>query len=503
MADHDRIVPWFPDVDQDVPAAPTAAAARAPRPAARPLGARRRPASTGHEPPARTMPGRAQERPAASLGEAGGHRPAGPASGAGPDDHSHAGGHDPAVGHAYALDAGPGDADEAGLDYSLAGHGLADAAGPDYAGPGPGGGPEGLGTGAVPAGAGGQPAGGSGALLPALPALPRPVPAATGPAPSHPGQPTGPAGVPGWAGDPAELELLDPRVAARRFADLLADEDRARGEREARLRAGHEEALALAESYRDAAAEIRGQVRRVWGQVSEPLGSFGVDDLEQVRGSVPAIEALPGIGLEDEGTGRRSLPSRRGGGDRRARPPAARAGRHTTPTEPRPAGAPAAAGGPAEDGRLNVAAEIEQARRLWMRALATAAELRGVQRASSSLSIGLVTAGTCVLAGLLSAAARLFLDTDGLPCLAAGLIAGAALVSVATDGGPKAAVRSALLSAGTAGAVVLATARVAPTAPAAIILSLASLAGAVRFGLGFGASKPEQPAAGGGAGRRR
>ncbi|MDT3441563.1 MULTISPECIES: hypothetical protein [unclassified Pseudofrankia] len=498
MADHDRIVPWFPDVDLDVPAAP---AARAPRAPARPLGARRRPASTGHE-PARAVPGGAQEPPGASLGEAGGHGPAGLAAGADLDGYAHAGDHDPAGGRAYALGGGPGDVDDdyAGLDYSLAGHGLVDVAGAGHPGPGPGGGAEGLGAGAGHAGAGGQPASGSGALLPALP---RPVPAAAGPAPSHPGQPTGPAGAPGWPGDPAGQELLDPRVAARRFANLLADEDRARGEWEARLRAGHEEALALAESYRDAAAEIRGQVRRVWGQVSESLAPFGVDNLDQVRGSAPATEALPGIGLGDEGTGRRSLPPRRDGSGRRADATPARAGRHAAASGLRPTGAPAAVSGPAEDGPLDVAAEADQARRLWMRALATAAELRGVQRASSSLSIGLVTAGTCVLAGLLSAAARLFLDTDGLPCLAAGLIAGAALVSVATDGGAKAAVRSALLSAGTAGAVVLATARVAPTAPAAIILSLASLAAAVRFGLGFGASKPEQPAAGGGAGRRR
>ncbi|OHV36981.1 MULTISPECIES: hypothetical protein [Pseudofrankia] len=443
MADHDRIVPWFPDVDLD-DAAP---AARAPRSPARPLGARRRPAAA--------------------------------------------------------------DLDPADLDYSLAGHGLVDAAAAASIG-----GDEGRGAGAghaVPTGTGDQPAGGSGALLPALPAVPRPVAAPAGPAASYQGQPTGPAGPAGWPGGGGGQELLDPRVAARRFADLLADEDRARGEREALLRAGQEEVGALAESYRDAAAGIRVQVRRVWGQVAESLAPFGVDDLDQVRasspatGALPAAGALPGIGLGDEGDGRRSSSSRgaRHGLDRRARPPAPQPGRRGGSAGSGMAATSVPTGGEDEDGRLDVAAEVEQARRLWMRALATAAELRGVQRASSSLSVGLVTAGTCVLVGLLAAAARLFLDTDGLPCLAAGIIAGAALVSVSTDGGAKAAVRSALLSAGVAGAVVLATARVAPTAPASIILSLASLAAAVRFGLGFGASKPEQPAPGGGAGRRR
>ncbi|MBL7516576.1 hypothetical protein I6A84_00155, partial [Frankia sp. CNm7] len=63
----------------------------------------------------------------------------------------------------------------------------------------------------------------------------------------------GPGGAVGWTGvgagaDPAEL---DPRVAARRFAALLTDADRARGERAALLAAGREETAAKAERYRE------------------------------------------------------------------------------------------------------------------------------------------------------------------------------------------------------------------------------------------------------------
>lgn len=449
MADHDRIVPWFPDVDLDA-----AAAARSSRPAARPLGSRRRPA-TGQD----------------HAGAAGRTDPTGLADAAGTR----------VDGDVYA-----------DLDYSLAGQGLRDVAAPDDEVPP-----------ASPTGYDGPPAARPGALLPALPAAA--LPAAAGPATPPRGAPAGEVPTGGWPGEPpAAPQLLDPRVAARRFADLLGDEDRARGERAALLLAGQQESRALAESYRDSAAEIRGQVRRVWRQVSEALAPFGVDDLEQVRGHEPAVGALPGIGIEDEPKGRRALAER----DRRAAVPATRPAGSTVPTGPRLVkAAPVDAGEPvtaaADDGPLDVAAEVEQARRLWMRALATAAELRGVQRASSSLSVGLVTAGACVLVAVLAGAARLFLDTQGLPCLVAGLIAGAALVSVATDGGAKAAVRSALLSAGVAGAVVLATARTAPTDAAAVALSLASLLGAVRFGLGFGASKPETPAPGAAAKRRR
>jgi len=509
MADQDRIVPWFPDVDLDAPAA---APPRAPRQAGRPLGSRRRPAATGEEPASRTVRGGSRGLAGHDPGDPGDPGDHGLVDGAGypgDDDYRRAFRNRGNLRSDIATDDIA--TDDIATDGGFADGGFADG---DKA--------EGHGVPAAPAWSLGGPGAGRApdrsveprTLLPALPAGPRPVQAA-GPARSHPGRPTGTEGAPRWSAAPGQ-DLLDPRVAARRFADLLADADRVRSEQEARQRAGHEDAQALAESYRDAADDVRRRVRSAWKQVAESLAPFGVDDLSQVRVDAADGEALPGIGsgVEPAGErgGRRSRRARRdlAAADRRAPAPAARPGRRAGGggggwLEAEPTMEPTVTGdGKTDDGPLDVAAEVAQARQLCMRALATAAELRGVQRASSSLSVGLVTVGSCVLVGLLAAAARMFLDTDGLPCLAAGLIAGGALVTVATEGaGVKAAVRSALLSAGTAGAVVLATARVAPTAPVAIILSLASLAAAVRFGLGFGASKPQSPPAGASPGRRR
>jgi hypothetical protein len=102
-----------------------------------------------------------------------------------------------------------------------------------------------------------------------------------------------------------------------------------------------------------------------------------------------------------------------------------------------------------------------------------------------------------------AALARVFLHAAGLPCVAGGLVLGAAAVSVGTEGGPRAAVRGALLAAGTAGAVVLGTFHYVRPEAAGIVVSLAALAGAIRFGLGFGGGKTaEAPAARDGARRR-
>ncbi|MBX6390528.1 MAG: hypothetical protein IRZ08_16305, partial [Frankia sp.] len=174
----------------------------------------------------------------------------------------------------------------------------------------------------------------------------------------------------------------------------------------------------------------------------------------------------------------------------RRRAGTAAAGRAGERRPAQPAGALAVA--VAEPVELDPAEAVARARRLCMQALANAAELRGVLRASTSLSVGLVTAGACLLAGVVAGVLRVAVGAEGLPCLAAALVIGGGIVSVATEAGPKAALRSALLAAGTAGAVVLATLRVAPSEPAGIIGSLLALALAVRFGLGVGAPASAQ-----------
>jgi hypothetical protein len=379
--------------------------------------------------------------------------------------------------------------------------------------------------------------------------------AATGTADwSVPGGPVAP-GAGGWA-DP---DLADPRVAALRYAALLADSDRIRGEREASWQAGHAETLAAAGRYRDTAGDIRDRVREVWRQVAEPLAQFGVNDLEQVRDVLdptraPDTRALPAAGSAGSGVAvsadRDHRPAvglgrpRTGGLDRAG---AARAGRGPAGRGPagrgragdgvgdaaprrggdRPTGHRAAgrrtarvrgasgtgtalAGGNTTGVAPDPATAAVDARRLCLDAMSSAAELRGVIRASSALSVGLVTAGACLLSGTLVGLLRIFAGTQGLPCLVAALIIGAGIVTVGTDGGPRAALRAGLIAAGTAGAVVLATVRYVPAEPAGVIGSLGALALAIRFGLGFGApSPPPAPTGrgggggGGGADRRR
>ncbi|ADP80978.1 hypothetical protein [Pseudofrankia inefficax] len=325
-----------------------------------------------------------------------------------------------------------------------------------------------------------------------------------------PAVPVAPIPLPGPGGGPAtgargDAGPMDPRLAARRYAELLGDADRARGERDALARAGHEDALVQAERYRDAAADVRDRVGDVWRQVAETLAQFGVTELHQVRDHAPTPEALPGIGFDDE-----PAPDAR-----RRRPALGRDGRRGQASPPRRRGGGAEAADPValggagvavaeRDGAVSLSAELERARQLCLRALASSAELRGVRGASSSLSVGLVTAGGCLLVAVVVAVGRVFFAATGLPCVLGALVVGGALVSVGTEGGgAKAAVRSALLAAGTAGAVVLATLRLAPIEPLGIISSLLALAAAIRFGLGFGAPKPEKPPARGPAGRRR
>ncbi|MBL7552211.1 hypothetical protein I6A60_30755 [Frankia sp. AgB1.9] len=450
MADQDRIAPWFPDI----PAAPRPSV-RAPRPPAGPPASR---PGVGGEPP----------RPAPPVG-------LGPGRISGDDLADRPG----SFGYADPGYSDPGYSDPGYPDPG------------DLAGPGgrddPGAGP----ARDLPAQLGEWDEPARPDYLPAVPVAPIPLP--------------GPGGGP-EAGAGGDGGLLDPRLAARRYAELLGDADRARGERDALARAGQEDALVQAERYRDAAADVRDRVSDVWRQVAETLAQFGVTDLHQVRDHAPTPEALPGIGFEDEPAP--DAPRRRPALGRDARrgqasPPPWRRGGGAGAADPvGPGGAGVAVA--ERDGAVSLPAELERARQLCLRALASSAELRGVRGASSSLSVGLVTAGGCLLVAVVVAVGRVFFAATGLPCVLGALVVGGALVSVGTEGGgAKAAVRSALLAAGTAGAVVLATLRLAPIEPLGIISSLLALAAAIRFGLGFGAPKPEKPPARGPAGRRR
>jgi len=336
-------------------------------------------------------------------------------------------------------------------------------------------------------------------FLPALATSPGPRPVL----PPGSAQVPPPGAPPGWAAGPGET--LDPRLAARRFEHLLAAAAAARGERDALAQAGREEALTRAERYREAAGDVRDRVQDAWRQVAEALAPFGVTELRQVRDQAPELaagppaDALPGIGLPD-GTG--AAPARPALGRDGRRGQAAGPRRRRGPADRAVPASPAAEPDTAEP---DVTAELERARMLCLRALASGAELRGALRASSSLSVGLATAGGCALVAVVVTVARVFFGAVGLPCVLGALIVGAAVVSVGTEGGgARAAGRSALLAAGTAGAAVLATLRVAPVEPLGIVASLLALAAAVRFGLGFGApAKPEKPAARGAAGKRR
>jgi hypothetical protein len=330
----------------------------------------------------------------------------------------------------------------------------------------------------------------AGTFLPAVQAAPR--------APAAP-----PADAPSEWSQRAPADRLDPRLAARQFSALVADADRARDARDAVVRAGREDALARADRCRDTAGEVRDRVGTVWRQVAETLAPFGVTDLSQVRDQLPAadadsVEAFPGVGLADEPPAGARRPAL--GRDRRRTPADLSRRRRRGDAG---GGATAAVSGA---GEVDVAAELAEARQLCMRALASSAELRGVLKGPSSLSVGLVTAGACALVAVAVAVGRVFFHSTGLPCVLAALLVGGAVVTVGTEGGgAKAAVRSALLAAGTAGAVVLGTLRVAPVEPVGIIASLLALAAAIRFGLGFGAGTKgqEKPAARGPAGKRR
>jgi hypothetical protein len=162
---------------------------------------------------------------------------------------------------------------------------------------------------------------------------------------------------------------------------------------------------------------------------------------------------------------------------------------------------------------VDPAAAQNEAYQLCLQAMSQAAELRAVNRAGSSASVGLLTGAGCALVAGVVAVVRILLSAAGLPCLVAAAVACAALVTVGADGGARAAARAALMGAGTAGVAVLATLRFVPPEPVGIIGSLAAVALALRFGLGFGApagdgkvaasGKAAAPGKGGGGRKRR
>jgi hypothetical protein len=309
----------------------------------------------------------------------------------------------------------------------------------------------------------------------------------------------------------ADLDLPDPsalgpRAAAARYRALLAESDRARVKIFERLQARQEGDLALARRHRDAAEDIRSRVEGVWRQVAEPLAQHGLSDLDQLRpaaaGGEPAAAAVGPPVPGGRPVARRGTRS------------AARSGRGRG----RRAGAPGGAG--AESGRTGpvVASTVDpatapaEAYQLCLNAMSQAAELRAVNRAGSSASVGLLTGAGCALVAGVVAVVRIFLSAAGLPCLVAAAVACAALVTVGADGGARAAARAALMGAGTAGVAVLVTLRFVPPEPVGIIGSLAAVALALRFGLGFGApagdgkavasGKAGAPGRGGGGKRR-
>jgi hypothetical protein len=300
--------------------------------------------------------------------------------------------------------------------------------------------------------------------------------------------------------DPARS---DPRVAAARYRALLAVSDEARAKFAERRLARQEGDLALARRHREAAEEIRSRIENVWRQVAEPLAQHGLNDLDQLR-LAPDGSGEPGAGTAGAaGAAALTDPARRGRPVARAGR-AARRGARTGARTASPAvhGSPGWTGegdraGPVAGLTVDPATAPAEAYRLCLEAMSQAAELRAVSRPGSAASAGLLTGAGCALVAGLVAVARIFLDAAALPCLAAGAVACAALVAVGVEGaGARAVSRAALMGAGTAGAAVIATLRFVPPEPAGVVASLASLALALRFGLGFGA-----PAAGGTAGK--
>ena len=307
-----------------------------------------------------------------------------------------------------------------------------------------------------------------------------------------------PAGV-GPASVLANPDLADPRIAAARYLGLLADVEARRDALSERTRADKAGVVAGAQRYRDVAAAIRAKVEETWVGVGPPLAQHGLSDLDQLRPGSPAGDPAVAAGPSaEEGRGDGRGRGRGDRGDRhgeKGRPLARRTGRHGDQAPPGRAGArPRPAGIDPDEARHQAFQHCREAR-------VAAAELRGLSRGGASASATLVAGAVCLLAGALTAFARIAFDASAPPCLALGALAGWLAVTSLSGGSRLDAVRAGLVAAGTAGVAVLSTLRLAPSDPAGVAASLAVVALAIRFGFGVGGGADAKAKAAGGKSR--
>jgi hypothetical protein len=259
-----------------------------------------------------------------------------------------------------------------------------------------------------------------------------------------------------WVPRPPDPDLDNPRLAASQFSHLLATVEADRAHRDAKLSASHEHGAEAARRHRDTAVAIRDRVDEVWQSLSEPLAQFGITELDDIRVEPAAPAAAPG-----------------------------RAGR-TSVTMTKPVAA-----GPR--GRAELTATAKRAHDHCMVAMSRSAELRAELKPDANASVALVTGMGVLAAAGVAVPLRLFTDFAGLPCIAVGIALAACLVGAAA-GGARAVVRGGLLGGALAALVVLATAKVAPTDPGAVIGSVVVILLAARFAVGIGAHR-DQPSA--------
>ncbi|AEH09594.1 MULTISPECIES: hypothetical protein [Protofrankia] len=326
-------------------------------------------------------------------------------------------------------------------------------------------------------------------------------------------------------------DLDDPLIAAVRYRALLAELNQARNKVEDRMSAGRQRRAALAQAHRESAEAIRAKVDEVWRTVAEPLAHHGISSLDQLRpppveraDDVPAVAAadhdfsdrylsdhdVPGhdvAGHDVAGrTSDRDIPVVTGPGRGHGpggRPIARAQHRRGEPGRARPAGgaAPqrrartrqvvrAASAGAAVPFEPSEAPG--RAHELCLIAMGHAAELRAVTRSGSSASAAIVIGLGCLLVAGGVTVLRVLFGVAALPSLTGAAVLTAVGVAVATDVARVEVARAALLGAGTAGAAVLATIRVASLDPTDVIASLVALVLALRFGLGVGAPRHPQ-----------
>ncbi len=291
-----------------------------------------------------------------------------------------------------------------------------------------------------------------------------------------------------------------------RYRALLDELTQARNKVEDRMSAGRQRRAEVARAHRESAEAIRAEVDEVWRVVAEPLAHHGISSLDQLRpppveraGDVPAVAIpdhdTPGYDVPGHASGR-DVPVVAGPGGR----PVARAQhRRGEPGQARPAAATpqrrvrarqAAAAGTAA--AFEPSKAPRRAHELCMTAMGHAAELRAVTRSGSSASAAVVIGLGCLLVAAGVTVLRALAGVEALPALTGAAVVTAFCVAVATDAARVEVARAALLGAGTAGAAVLATARMVSLDPTDVIASLVALVLALRFGLGVGAPRHPQ-----------